>query len=362
MKRYTYLKRALALILALLLCLSFAACGGNDGDGDEDDTDDEVFDPYPYDDLSVYMDLPSYKNLTVSKSAIDVMINSEISSFCRELDLYQEKTNAVAQNGDIVIINYVGTINGETFSGGSAQNYELLLGSQKFIDGFEEGVVGMAWGETKILDLTFPTDYYPDLAGKPVTFTVTVSKILAPATITDAICQQHTSFDTAEEFMTALRNDCTFDYLWQTIMSKCVIKQYPNTEYTEYYQYFKTTFTTYADKEGMTLQEFINTYGNYFKEAGISSGMTVAQFEVVAQDYAKSQVVNDLLLYSIMRAENIQLEGEEWEAAIAQLELETGATYETLVEYYGNETVAIISTLTVRVKNIIVSSAQIVDN
>ena len=162
--------------------------------------------------------------------------------------------------------------------------------------------------------------------------------------------------------MAALQNDCVFDYLWQTIMSECVVKQYPNAEYTEYYQYFKTTFTGYAESEGMTLQEFLDAYGDYFYEAGIYSGMTVAQFETVAQDYAKSQVVNDLLLYSIMRQENIQLEGEEWEAAIAQLELETGATYDTLVEYYKDETVVIISVLTVRAKNIITESVQLTDN
>ena len=363
MIKFNALKRTIALMLAFVLCFSLFACGGNDDDDDtnNNDGDNVEFDPYPYDDLSVYMELPSYLGLTAEKGAIDIMIKSEINSLCSELDLYEEVSGRTVEDGDLVIINYVGMMNGETFEGGSAQNYDLLIGSGSFIEGFEAGIIGMSWGETKVLELKFPTSYYPDLAGKDVSFTVTVNKILAPATITDAICQEYTSFDTAEDFMAALTKDCLFDYLWQKLMSKCEVKQYPNTEYTEYYQYCKTTFTGYADQENMTLQEFLDEYGDYFYEAGIYSGMTVTEFEAVAQDYAKSQVVNDLLLYSIMRAEDIKTEGQEWEAAKAQLEVETGATYEELLDYYKDETVLIISVLNVRVKNIITASAQIVE-
>ena len=362
MMKFNALKRTIALLLALILCFSLLSCNG-DGDGDDDgDKPDGTsdFDPYPYDDLSVFMDLPNYKGLTAEKEAIDIMIKSEIRAFCSSLDLYEETTNRPVEDGDLVNINYVGRMNGETFEGGTATNYDLLIGSQSFIEGFEAGIIGMTWGETKVLNLKFPTNYYPELAGKDVSFTVTVNKILTPATITDAICSEHTSFDTAEAFMEALTKDCLFDYLWQKLMSGCTVKQYPNTEYTEYYQYFKTTFTGYAEEEGLTLQEFLNRYGDYFNEAGIFSGMTTAQFETVAQDYAKSQVVNDLLLYSIMRAEDIKLSGDEWEAAKAQLERETGATYDQLLEYYkGDENILIISVLNVRVKNIITASAQI---
>jgi FKBP-type peptidyl-prolyl cis-trans isomerase (trigger factor) len=145
-------------------------------------------------------------------------------------------------------------------------------------------------------------------------------------------------------------------------MSESVIKSYPEAEYVEYYQYFKSVFTDQAEYEGLTLQEFLDRYGDYYYEAGIYSGMTVAQFENVAQDYARSQVVNDLVLYSIMRKENIKLEGKEWEAAIRQLELETGSTYEQLVERYEDETVIIISVLSIRAKDIITAGVTVVDN
>ena len=375
MIRKNILKRTLALLLMLICCLTLLACeggkdgdsngdkGGNDGGGTTDGGSGDKFDPYPYDDLSVYMDLPTYKGLTIQKNAVDVMVKGELNAFCSAYDLYDAvpSTEAV-QSGDLANIDYEGKIDGATFQGGSATAYDLLIGSGSFIDGFEDGVIGMKIGEKKDIDLTFPTDYYPEYAGKKVTFTVTLNRILRPSEITDEICQQYTEFSTAEDFMAALTNDCVFDYLWQQLMNDCKLKQYPNAEYTEYYQYFKSYFTSYAENYDMTLYEFISYYGDNFRQAGLFSGMTPAQFETVAQDYAKSQVVNDLLLYSIMRAENIQLEGAEWEAAVRQLETEVGKTYDELVSYYQDETVVIISVITIRVKNIITSSSQIVDN
>lgn len=372
MIRKTFLKKTLALLLALLCCLALPACGDGDGDGNGDenppadggDGGDEgnKFNPYPYDDLSTFIEVPTYKGMTVDKKAIDVMVKSELNAFCEAYDLYESVPNEAVQSGDLVNIGYVGRINGETFQGGSADSYDLLIGSGSFIDGFEDGVIGMKLGEVKDINLTFPTNYYPEFAGKAVTFTVTVNRILRPSTVTDDICKQYTPFETAEEFIAVLTNDCVFDYLWQTLMNECKIKQYPNAEYTEYYQYFKGYFTSYAESYSMTLADFISLYGSQFSSAGLWNGITLAEFENVAQDYAKSQVVNDLLLYYIMREENVQLEGNEWDGAVRQLELELGKTYNELVTEYGDETVVIISVISIRIKNIITSSAQIVDN
>ncbi|MCX8085156.1 MAG: trigger factor [Calditerrivibrio sp.] len=81
------------------------------------------------------------------------------------------------KNGDRVVIDFVGKIDGEEFEGGKASNYTLDIGSKKFIEGFEEGIIGMKKGETKDIKVVFPKDYSENLAGKEAVFTVTVHEI-----------------------------------------------------------------------------------------------------------------------------------------------------------------------------------------
>lgn len=83
-----------------------------------------------------------------------------------------------AKNGDTVIINFAGyTAEGVQFPGGTASGYPLTLGDGQFVPGFEEQVVGMKVGEERDVKITFPTEYYPELAGKDVVFKVTVTDI-----------------------------------------------------------------------------------------------------------------------------------------------------------------------------------------
>ncbi|MCL2884534.1 MAG: FKBP-type peptidyl-prolyl cis-trans isomerase [Oscillospiraceae bacterium] len=81
------------------------------------------------------------------------------------------------KNGDTVNIDYVGTINGVAFGGGSDQGYNLVIGSGTFIPGFEDQIVGMKVGETRDISVTFPANYTPSLAGQAAVFRVTVNAI-----------------------------------------------------------------------------------------------------------------------------------------------------------------------------------------
>jgi hypothetical protein len=160
--------------------------------------------------------------------------------------------------------------------------------------------------------------------------------------------------------MAALEEHCIFDYEWQTLMSKCTLKGYPDKEYTEYYQYFMGFFTDLAEAENMTLADFLKEKGGYYRSYGLWRGMTEAQLREVATNYAKSNLINDLLTYSIMRLENIKTEGAEWDAAVAVLEREHGMTYAKIVKDSG-QTAAIISVLNIRISNILYGYAKIVD-
>ena len=83
----------------------------------------------------------------------------------------------IAKNGDTVIIDFAGFMGNEQFQGGTASDYPLKLGSGSFVPGFEEQLVGAKVGESRDVKITFPLDYYPQLAGKDVVFKVTVKDI-----------------------------------------------------------------------------------------------------------------------------------------------------------------------------------------
>ncbi|MBO5833591.1 MAG: FKBP-type peptidyl-prolyl cis-trans isomerase [Alphaproteobacteria bacterium] len=96
---------------------------------------------------------------------------------CAALGVSACDSNAGAQNGDTVVINFAGFLDGVQFPGGTAENYPLKLGSGTFVPGFEEQLVGAKVGEERDVNITFPTPYVPELEGKSVVFKVKVLEI-----------------------------------------------------------------------------------------------------------------------------------------------------------------------------------------
>lgn len=338
----------------LIVCLAFPLMGCDDDDDDSDD--DGEFNPYPYEDLSVYMDLPDYKSFTIKREVVEKLVKAELMSFCQKNKLTETFSVAgevAAKKYDYVMIDFNGKIDGQTFDGGVASDYYLLLGSEAFIDGFEDGVIGMKVGETKNLFLKFPDDYYSSkYAGKDVVFTVTLKEIERMPELNDGMCAENSIYDSKEELMRALEEHCIFDYEWQALMEKCTLKGYP-TEYTEYYQayyqYCVDYYTEAAQGYGMTLTEYLAV-----------NGASISDIREVADNYAKSNTINDLLTYSIMKAENIALEGEEWDNAVRVFENEQGMTYAEMVKKSG-KTAVTISVLTVRISEILYGYVTVVD-
>ncbi len=103
---------------------------------------------------------------------------ASVLGVCAAFGLTACDSNAGAKNGDTVVINFAGFLDGVQFPGGTAENYPLKLGSGQFVPGFEEQVVGMKEGEERDINITFPTEYVPDLAGKSVVFKVKVVDIV----------------------------------------------------------------------------------------------------------------------------------------------------------------------------------------
>ncbi len=124
--------------------------------------------------------LGEYKNLKIKKEkakASKEEIDNEIESLKNKLAEIVPKTKGKVEKGNTAVIDFEGTVDGKPLEGGTGSNYPLEIGSNTFIPGFEEGVIGMSIGETKELDLKFPEDYLDELKGKKVKFKVTVREI-----------------------------------------------------------------------------------------------------------------------------------------------------------------------------------------
>ena len=124
--------------------------------------------------------LGDYKNLGIKKDAVKVTkeeIKEEIEHMQDRFAEKVVKENGEVVEGDTATIDFEGKVDGKVIDGGTGTNYPLEIGSHSFIPGFEEGVVGMKVGETKVLNLKFPEEYVESLKGKDVEFKVTLNKI-----------------------------------------------------------------------------------------------------------------------------------------------------------------------------------------
>ena len=101
-----------------------------------------------------------------------------VLGICGAVMLAACDSNASAKNGDTVIIDFAGYLDGVQFPGGTAEGFPLKLGSGQFVPGFEDQVVGMKVGETRDINITFPQQYVEGLAGKDVVFKVTLHDIV----------------------------------------------------------------------------------------------------------------------------------------------------------------------------------------
>lgn len=176
-------KKLIIIALSAFMALTAAACG-------KKDTSDLV---YLKDfDASKYVELGDYKNVEISlekPTVTDEEVERTVQYLLQSRPVSTPVTGRAAELGDVANIDYEGKLDGVAFEGGTAAGYDLALGNGGFIEGFEDGVVGMEIGETKDLELSFPDPYKnnPDLAGKAVVFTVTLNSlsIQEPAELND---------------------------------------------------------------------------------------------------------------------------------------------------------------------------------
>ena len=157
--------------------------------------------------------LGKYEGIEIEKidyTVTDEDVKKEIEKIAEKNSTLVSVEDRAVENGDITVIDFKGTVDGVAFDGGTAENYELEIGSHSFIEGFEDQMVGMKIDEEKDINVTFPEDYFSkELAGKPAVFKVLVHEIKVkevPA-IDDELAKDASEFDTLKEWEDSIRKD-----------------------------------------------------------------------------------------------------------------------------------------------------------
>lgn len=308
------------------------AAAGNGGSSAMAPVEKEDYDPLKY------VDLGEYKGLEVSKAQIDVddeTLEMVLASELSQQAYQQEVTDRPAKEGDTVNIDYKGTKDGVAFEGGTAQGYDLTLGSGRFIDGFEDGLIGAKTGQTLKLDLKFPDPYKnnPDLAGQPVVFEVTVNKITETVTpeLTDEYAAANSDYATAEEYREGLREVMREQNKKNAVVDALTAQakfQEPPENLIKYYQYDMIQQTSYqaAAYYGLSFEQFLE-----------ASEMTQEQYLEANAGQIEENVRRDILMEAVIALEKLELTDQEFDDGVAEVAESYGRTEEDVIGIIGEE-------------------------
>lgn len=268
-----------------------------------------------------YVTLPDYKNLEVQEptkmEVTDDYVKSYIHSRIDAVDAMHELIGTV-ENGDVLNIDYAGTIDGTAFAGGTAKAQLLEIGSGSFIAGFEDGLVGVKVGDTKELSLKFPDNYgSTELAGKDCIFVVKVNYKLAK--LTDGnVALVDEGYDSAQAYQDDARNMIAeyVDYQYKTELENAIAtslvagaeyKEVPKSLVDDYRTSLREDFEKAAEAEGITLEAYMsNTYG-------VAADALESEFDAIALRCAKE----GLAIQAVANAEGFSISEEELNTAIA---------------------------------------------
>ena len=280
--------------------------------------------------------LGNYKalELTASRTAVtDEDIDAQLETLRLQYPAVVE--GRAAKEGDVANIDYEGTKDGVAFDGGTASGYDLTLGSGAFIEGFEDGVIGMMPGEEKDLNLTFPEDYLSeDLAGQDVVFHVTLNELKSSegTEVDDALAQRVLGDESAtlEDLRTqvsqSLESQAESSF-FNAAGNELLTQVINNSEITtdpdaveQMYQQLLTTYTAYASQYGMELSDFLSLFLGTDEEGLRTNADTLVQQEMVLDE--------------IIAAEDLTATDEQKEL-LAQMNYFTSA--DEMVSTYGVE-------------------------
>lgn len=266
--------------------------------------------------------LGQYKGLEVEKAEAavsDEEVEAELDRMAQNV-ASAETVDRPAQEGDTVVIDFEGFLNGVAFDGGKGENYELKLGSHTFVPGFEEQLVGMSAGEEKDIDVTFPENYKADLAGKAVVFKVKVHKVdeTHVPEKDDEFAKDVSEFDTLEELKADIHQkalDSKNKDIESAFENAAVEKAAENTTVDLPNGLIEEEIDRQMDRFGYQLQMNGITMEQYAKMLGGNLESMRTTFRPVAEKQARVNVT----LEKIVETEGFTVSDEEIEEEMKKL-------------------------------------------
>ena len=266
--------------------------------------------------------IKDYKGLPVAKPEVKV----SAADIKGELKPYIDRASRLvsverkAKKGDTAVIDFEGFKDGEPFQGGKGENYSLELGSGSFVPGFEDQVIGMKAGDEKDLDITFPENYTPELAGAQVVFKVKVHEVKEKQEpeVDDEFAKDVSEFDTLDEFKKDLgeklkarrqeQADREFEEAVITALLEKLECEVPQAM---------------VDYRG---DKMLEDYANRIQSQGIGfedylrmMGMTVDDMRAQSKTAAERAVRSDLALEAVAAAEGFEIPDSEVDEEIGKL-------------------------------------------
>ena len=264
--------------------------------------------------------LGQYKGLEIEKAeavVTDEQVQAELDRMAQNV-ASTETVEGAAKMGDTANIDFEGFDNGVPFAGGKGEGFDLKLGSNSFVPGFEEQVVGMSAGEEKDIDITFPEDYHAELAGKAVVFHVKCNKVtttVVPA-LDDEFAKDVSEFDTLEALTADIREKALANAQKQidsAFEQAAVDKAAENTTVDMPAALVEAELDNQMERFGYQLQMSGYSMEQYAKMMGGDLNTMRNAFRPAAEKQAKANVT----LEKIIEVEGITVSDEEVEAEYA---------------------------------------------
>jgi len=286
--------------------------------------------------------LGQYKGLEAPKAEVKV-VAADVNARLKEMADRNSRLVSVeraVKKGDTADIDFEGFDNGVAFDGGKGENFDLEIGSGSFVPGFEDQLIGMKAGEEKDIDITFPENYTPELAGKPVVFHVKVNEVKekqVPA-IDDEFAKDVSEFDTLKDLkadikkkLTAERTESAQRAFEDVLMAKVaegIEADIPEEMVELQAERMMEQFKQQLASQGIPFDQYLKM-----------TNTAEADFRKQAQGPAADQVKMDLATAAIIKAENIEASDEDVEAEFAKMAEQFGMDVEMVKKYLSKEQV-----------------------
>lgn len=361
-------------LILVISCLTGCSSPKNKAD-DVVSTEQKLVAEYPeYPEYKAldYVVLPDdYKTLTVNVESIEDDFTDDYVKKQAISHLPMKVADEV-QMGDTVVIDFVGTVDGQEFDGGTAENYSLEIGSGNFIDDFEDQLVGLKKDDVKTVEVTFPDDYatedsgFFNLNGKDAVFKVTIKSINRPLELTDENVKANTDYKNVDEYLEAMRsmisesvvkaNDARVqNVLASKLTEVCEIKSVPKELIDWYVNSNIASYENAAAQSGASFNDFIAAQTS-------NKCLDKQDLKDVLTKEAESSLKIEMILHAIAEDNNISVSDDEYNAAIDTYMTQYDATEDELTKYYKvsnlKSTMLSDKALNVVMENVVVEDVQ----